>query len=238
MWVKICGNTNLEDARLAADLGADAVGFVFASSPRQVTPSQVARITPHLPESLERVGVFPAWSASQIADAVREASLTTVQLHGAIEPGLMETLQNGFQGNLRIIPVVHWTIDLEPSSDPDVADSSTADKKVRGQLHQLGRAQATNRILIDSKIGGVTGGTGIPFDWKAAQAVFLHTNPQMRLILAGGLTPYNLAEAIDRLQPWGVDVSSGVEASVGRKDPEKVASFIRQARLGGRTPVR
>lgn len=226
MWVKICGNTNLEDAKLAADLGADAVGFVFAPSVRQVTPAQVAQITLHLPESIERVGVFPAWPADQIAAAVREASLTTVQLHGGADLKLMETLQNSFQGSLRIIPVVHWTIHFAPS-----IDHGEAGTEVREQLHRLEQqARTANRVLIDSRIGGITGGTGTPFDWKAAQSVFRSGNAEMKLILAGGLNPQNVTEAIDCLQPWGVDVSSGVEARAGRKDPEKVALFLQRAR--------
>jgi len=82
MWIKICGNTNLDDAQLAAELGADAVGFVFAPSPRQVTAVQVAQITPYLPEGVESVGVFPALAAEEIADAALESGLNAVQLHG------------------------------------------------------------------------------------------------------------------------------------------------------------
>jgi phosphoribosylanthranilate isomerase len=226
MWVKICGNTNLEDATLAAELGADAVGFVFAPSVRQVTPSQVAQITPHLPHSLERVGVFPAWSSQQIAAAVREAGLTTAQLHGGIDLDLVHALEDSFGGELRIIQTIHWTVDSSHA-----ANGLSTETKVRAQLHQLaGHATIANRVLIDSKVGAATGGTGIPFDWEAAQGVFASENAGIRLILAGGLNPQNIAEAISRVQPWGVDVSSGVEASAGRKDPEKLASFIQEAR--------
>src|SRR5881275_647063 len=92
MWIKICANTSLEDAQLAAQLGADAVGFVFASSPRQVTAAEVSRITPHLPEGLECVGVFPALEAQQIAGIAQECGLTTVQLHGGVNLELVRQL--------------------------------------------------------------------------------------------------------------------------------------------------
>jgi phosphoribosylanthranilate isomerase len=226
MWVKICGNTNLEDAQLAAELGADAVGFVFAPSVRQVTPSQVARITPYLPQSLERVGVFPAWPWQQIAATVREAGLTTVQLHSSLDLDLMQALEKNFEGALRIIQTVHWTVGADHPTD--IASA------VREQLHQLGNhTTALDRVLIDSKVGAATGGTGTPFDWEAARSVFASENDEnkdFKLILAGGLNPKNVAGAISQLQPWGVDVSSGVEASAGRKDPKKVAAFIQEAR--------
>src|SRR5450631_152443 len=98
MWVKICGNTNLEDAALAAELGADAVGFVFAESKRQVTAAQVAAITPHLPEGVERVGVFYSRDVEEIAATVAEAGLTAVQLHGGLDEGLIDVLARKFDG--------------------------------------------------------------------------------------------------------------------------------------------
>jgi phosphoribosylanthranilate isomerase len=223
MWVKICGNTNLEDAQLAAELGADAVGFVFAPSVRQVTPAQVAQITPHLPELLERVGVFPAWPRQQIAAAVREAGLTTAQLHGGIDLDLTHALEDDFGDDLRIVQTVHWVVGTD--------HSASAESEVRNQINHLEiNVPRATRVLVDSKVGAATGGTGIPFDWEAARSVFANENGRIKLILAGGLNPQNVAEAISRLQPWGVDVSSGVEASAGRKDPEKIALFIREAR--------
>ena len=95
MWIKICGNTNLADAQLAATLGADAVGFVFAPSKRQVTAAEVARITPHLPAHIERVGVFPALSAEGIAQHAQQAGLTAVQLHGGVDLALLQQLHLG-----------------------------------------------------------------------------------------------------------------------------------------------
>ena len=110
MWIKICGNTNLEDASLAAQLGADAIGFVFAASPRQVTPAQVAAITPHLPAHVERVGVFHSHDAGQIASIARDAGLTAVQLHGTLDESLAQRLAEIFKGSVRIIQTLHWPV--------------------------------------------------------------------------------------------------------------------------------
>jgi phosphoribosylanthranilate isomerase len=223
MWVKICGNTNLEDARLAVELGADAVGFVFAPSMRQVTALEVAKITPHLPKSLERVGVFPAWTQQQIAAAVREAGLTTAQLHGGVDLDLVHALEDEFGDELRIIQTVHWTV--------GTGDAASTESSVREQMQSLGSRRPTaDRILIDSRVGDAVGGTGKSFDWEAARSLFTSESDGLKLVLAGGLKPGNIAEAIRRLQPWGVDVSSGVEASAGQKDPEKVALFIQRAK--------
>jgi phosphoribosylanthranilate isomerase len=224
MWVKICANTNLDDAQLAAELGADAVGFVFAPSMRQVTTAQVARITPHLPEELERVGVFAGWDANQIAAAVEQAGLTTVQLHGGFDAALLRGLSKRFEGRIRLIQTVHWVI---AESGPA---REQAEAQVRGHMLHIKESGMADRVLVDSKIGAAAGGTGVAFDWKAARGLFSSASPS-RLILAGGLTPVNVAEAIVQLEPWGVDVASGVEASPGRKDAAKVAALIRAAKL-------
>jgi phosphoribosylanthranilate isomerase len=226
VWVKICGNTNLEDTLLAAELGADAVGFVFAPSVRQVTAAQVAQITPYLPESLESVGVFPAWSAEQISAAVREAGLTTAQLHGGVDLELVQSLRESFGSDLRIIQTVHWSVEAA-----DAADS------VRNELENIATSGLAESALVDSKVGSALGGTGTSFDWAAAHNIFAEQTIRLNLILAGGLRPENVAEAIDRLQPWGVDVASGVEARAGQKDPEKMAKFIANAKIPRKRPL-
>jgi phosphoribosylanthranilate isomerase len=220
MWIKICANTSLEDAQLAAELGADAVGFVFAPSARQVTAADVSHITPHLPEGVECVGVFPALPAQEIATAAQEAGLNTVQLHGGVSLELVRQLDEIFNGQVRLIQTVHWDIDGEGASAAAVAR----------QLREISADGIVNRVLIDSKVGAATGGTGVSFDWKAARSALADAANGLKLIVAGGLNQDNVAEAIRGLAPWGVDVASGVEQSPGRKDPEKLSAFIRAAR--------
>jgi phosphoribosylanthranilate isomerase len=220
MWIKICANTNLDDAQLAAELGADAVGFVFAESPRQVTAAQVAQITPHLPEGLECVGVFPALKAEEIANAAQESGLTAVQLHGGVSLELVRQLDEIFNGQIKLIQTVHWQVDNGDANAAVLAQ----------QLREIAATELVNRVLIDSKVGSATGGTGVSFDWNAARAALSDAGAGLKLIVAGGLKPDNVADAIHRLNPWGVDVASGVEAEPGRKSPEKLAAFIRAAR--------
>ena len=108
LWIKICGNTSLEDAMLAPEAGADALGFVFAPSPRQVTPQQVAAITPHLPAELEKIGVFVDASFTEIASIVEQCGLTGVQLHAAAQETVAARLRDRFGAPLRILQVVHF----------------------------------------------------------------------------------------------------------------------------------
>jgi phosphoribosylanthranilate isomerase len=225
MWIKICGNTNLDDAQMAAALGADAVGFVFAPSVRRVTPAEVALITPHLPATIERIGVFPAVTpddagAEEIARAAQQAGLTAMQLHGGVSLPLLQRLHELLAGRIKIVQTVHWLVNAATDNGASVSH----------QLNEISEQGIAERVLIDSKVGLATGGTGISFDWDAARSVFAHPAGELRLIVAGGLRPDNVAEAIRRLNPWGVDVSSGVEAMPGRKSPEKLAAFISNAR--------
>jgi phosphoribosylanthranilate isomerase len=219
MWIKICGNTNLDDAQLAAELGADAVGFVFAPSTRQVTAAQVAQITPHLPENVESVGVFPALEAEQIADAALESGLNAVQLHGGVSLELVRKLDEIFNGQVKLIQTVHW----------QVGDDASA-AVVAQHLKAITADGLVDRVLIDSKVGAALGGTGVSFDWNAARSVLIEAGAGLKLIVAGGLQQDNVADAILRLAPWGVDVASGVEESPGRKSPEKLAAFIQATR--------
>ena len=217
MWIKICGNTSLEDALLAVSAGADAVGFVFAESPRRVAPSQVRAITPHLPQTVEKYGVFVDPTLEQVVAAVTECGLTGVQLHTSPDATLAHKLREHFarmpaHGRVGILRVVHYADDLET------------------QLHGLSRDHAVDAVLIDSRTAKAVGGTGLAFNWQAAQGSFFRNAPHLRLIAAGGLNPDNVADAIDTLQPWGIDVVTGVEAAPGRKDPAKVRAFIHNAR--------
>jgi phosphoribosylanthranilate isomerase len=214
LWIKICANTSLDDARLAVDAGADAVGFVFAPSPRQVTVAQVAVITPHLPDSVEKIGVFVDASLDEIEDAVRVCGLTGVQLHSDVGPDAPVFLRDRLSAKLHIIRVVHFGSCLAEEAASLVRDANV------------------DSVLVDSRTATLLGGTGLTFDWQSAsESVFRNGGlRQGRLIAAGGLDPANVAEAIATMRPWGVDVASGVEAAPGRKDPKKVTSFIVNAR--------
>ena len=215
MWVKICANTNAEDALAAVEFGADAVGFVFAASSRQVTAAQVKAITPLLPVGVERVGVFYGGDADEIGAAATEAGLTAVQLHGGLDRELARQLRDKFS----IIQTLHWTLGEDEESAARLGD----------QLRQIAAEETDARILIDTKAGDASGGTGRSFDWAKAREV-LASEPALRIIVAGGLKPENIAEAIRQLKPWGVDVASGVESEPGKKDRLKLKAFIENAR--------
>ena len=211
MWVKICGTTNLEDAQLAIDAGADAIGFVFGPSKRTVTAEQVGAITRELPQPVDRVGVFVNEPQDRVAEAVHVAGLTGVQLQGD-EPAEYVTALRRL--NLLLLIKTVWAGNsLDTLAERIVAARSVAD-----------------RILLDS--GSVTqrGGTGNRFDWNDVAGRLSRMDSPARLIVAGGLNPSKVATAITLLRPWGVDVASGVEREPGKKDPQKVQAFVAAAR--------
>jgi phosphoribosylanthranilate isomerase len=217
-WAKICGNTSAEDALLAVELGADALGFVFAESKRRVTPAQVAAITPRLPRHVERVGVVYSRDAAEIAAIVEEAGLTAVQLHGGVDLLLVDKLRNRVGDEIGIIQTLHWVVGTDSS------------ERMGAELREIAAAKTIDRVLVDSRVGNAGGGTGVSFDWNAARSVLRQSGEGLKIIVAGGLRPENVAEAIQELEPWGVDVVSGVEASPGLKDSEKLAAFLRIAK--------
>jgi phosphoribosylanthranilate isomerase len=205
MFVKICGITNEDDALLAVALGADAVGFVFAPSPRQIAPQQAYDITRRLPPEILTVGVFRDEHPTRILDIVHRSGVRAAQLHGHESPEVVaEVAQH-----------VRWVIKAVAAGSPEVRDV---------------RRYPTDMILVDAP----TPGSGTVFDWSLVDDV----PDGVRLILAGGLTPENVGRAIERVQPWGVDVSSGVERSPGRKDPLKLKSFMSAARAASPAPYR
>ena len=221
MWVKICANTSLEDAALAASLGADALGFVFADSRRQVTPGEVAAITPRLPASVERIGVFDRHTPREIIEIVQSSGLSGVQLHGALDLVALGALRSGLGPSASIIQTLHWSLDADP---PDRIAN------LHRQLGDLLADGSTDRVLIDSSLGATSGGNGIAFDWGEAAEVLRPVSKRLHLIVAGGLRPENVREAIGQLTPWGVDVATGVELSPGRKSPQKLQAFLEVSR--------
>lgn len=197
MFIKICGTTSAEDALLAVSLGADALGFIFAESKRQVDVTTVAQILPQLPAETIAVGVFRNESAEHILDIVKATGLRGVQLHGSEGPEVAQALRD----------IVPFLVQVFTADDPRLA-----------QLDDY----PIDAVLLDSP----TPGSGESFDWSQVADL-----PQRRrVILAGGLNPANVAEAVERVRPWGVDAVSGLEASPGRKDPAALAAFITSAR--------
>ena len=230
MWVKICGNTNLPDAEAAINAGADALGFVFAPSPRQVTAQQVRAITNRLPVRVERYGVFVDAQFEEIVATVDQAGLSGIQLHSAGDPSLATRLRehfsavslaNGRRRRLGLLQVLHSSPESDPEGSPEMLDQ---------QLEKLRGDHSVDAILIDARSASAPGGTGVRFDWARASGAFIASAPHLRLIAAGGLAPDNIAEAIALLRPWGVDVVTGVEVSPGHKDTAKVREFIQRAR--------
>lgn len=212
LWIKICGTTSLADAELAVEAVADAIGFVFAPSPRQVTPEQVASITSKLPQSAEKIGVFTDSAFDEIFATILTAGLTGVQLHFDAPLDLTAQLREQFGSGLRILRVVRFHAE-SPAAAPTLFDDPNADA-----------------ILVDSCSKTGAGGTGRTYDWDLAAETVFRAGAARKLIAAGGLTAANVADAIGRLNPWGVDVASGVESAPGRKDPAALRAFIASAR--------
>jgi len=219
MWVKICANTNLEDARLAAELGADAVGFVFAESKRQVNAEQVAAITRELPPSVAKVGVFTSTDVDEILQAANTAGLTAIQLHSDFDPDLVDAIVAGSKGMLRVLQVI------------DVPEEASA-AKLESALRTTLEHPYVEAALLDASHGGMSGGTGKTFDWAATAAMVRRVQAETgsRVIVAGGLRAENVVDAISAFHPWGVDVASGVEATPGKKDVARLKGFLAASR--------
>jgi len=208
MWVKICGNTNLEDALAAVDAGADALGFVFADSPRRVEPAVVNRIARAVPEGIEKVGVFVNESAERIRQIVEEAGLTAAQLHG--DEGTEFARGIAF-GGLKVFKAIPVRSGFE------------------ARMIAFAEKGGVDAVLLDSATA-LRGGAGTNFDWHAVAQYMPAYGGEIRVIVAGGLTPLNVSHAISILRPWGVDVASGVERDPGKKDHQKVWEFVKAAK--------
>ena len=198
MLIKICGTTSEDDALLAVAMGANAIGFIFAPSPRQVPPQRVADIVKRLPrEDLLTVGVFRDDAPQRVVEVTYAAGLHAAQLHGRETPEETRWVRQR-------IPMV---IKALPAGDPRVARAGD---------------YGADAILLDA----ANPGSGQLFDWALAGDL-----PEgQRLMIAGGLHAGNVAAAVGRVKPWGVDVVSGVELSPGLKDPMKLKAFVQAAR--------
>jgi phosphoribosylanthranilate isomerase len=215
-WVKICGITNVEDARVAVEAGADALGFVFYSkSPRVVAVETVREIIARVPEPIEKVGVFADDETEQIQRVVADTGINAVQLHGTRS-------QQFVLGDARSAS--------SPLSESKLIPVLPGDSLKGEALVHLPRRNKIFALMLDAQVNGITGGTGTTFDWQASREMVQMISLQLPVIVAGGLNPGNVAQAIRLLQPFGVDVSSGVEAKPGKKDPEKVRAFLQAVR--------
>ncbi len=204
--VKICGITRIEDAQAAVDAGADAIGLVFyPPSPRHVELEQAARIVASLPPFVTTVGLFVNADSETIAGAVAACGLDLIQFHGNECPDYCA--RHGRP----------WIRALRMKDDIDLAA-------------EAGRFSGARGLLLDAYRPGVPGGTGETFDWARIPAALAG-----RIVLAGGLTPDNVEQAVRQVRPWAVDVSGGVESEPGIKDADKIARFIEAVRRGDET---
>lgn len=200
--IKICGITNAEDAECAARCGADALGFVFAESPRRVEPSRARAILAEVEPFITGVGVFVNSTLAEVRDTLATTGCTVAQLHGEEGAGLLDSLVP-----FAAMKVFHVRDQLDEQ-----------------QLLPFRRARA---ILLDTFVPGRSGGTGQQFDHRLVADLIQRG---WRIVIAGGLTPDNVYDVVRTVRPYGVDVSSGVEAAPGRKDHHMIEDFVAAVR--------
>ncbi len=234
MFVKICGTTNLPDAELAVELGADALGFIFAPSKRHVTLEEAASITRFLPSHVERVGVFGAPEAEEIARTVRDAHLHAAQMHWRYDATAVGAVRAAVGDRIRLWQVVGFEVDPR--------DQEEAERDFTQRLRAAMLDGRLSVVLLDAVKGGASGGLGETFSWgragailnsarmAAAQAEQARGVALPRIMLAGGLNAENVQEAVAAIRPSGVDVVSGVEARPGVKSQDRMRSFTEAAR--------
>lgn len=202
--IKICGLTNIEDALLSVREGAHALGFIFAPSPRRVTQEQVRGIAEAIPPFVTKVGVFVDHTPQEILEIMTHARLNLIQLHG--EYSVEECAK---------LSELHEVVKVFRVADHTV---------IEAMKPYVGKVQA---FLLDTYHKGLYGGTGETFNWKIALEAKKLGVP---IILSGGLTPGNVLEAVKAVNPYAIDISSGVEQSPGKKDPEKIKLLFKALR--------
>lgn len=206
--IKICGITNLEDALLAIDAGADFLGFVNArKSPRYLSPEKINHIVSSLPSKAPTVMVTHSQSLDEILDAFQKSETDMVQVHAPLEIGDYKKIKEIAK------TIANISIPFTIASPTD---------ELIGRVEEL--SKICDFILFDTKLGGQIGGTGETFHWNVARE--LKDYSEKPVFLAGGLTPSNISLAIREVDPYAVDVSSGVELSPGKKDPARVKDFV------------
>jgi phosphoribosylanthranilate isomerase len=218
IWVKVCGTTSLHDARMSVAAGANALGFIFAPSPRRVEVSEAAGIVVALADEVESIGVFVNESPTTVAEVASRVGLSGVQLHGDEAAAQMTEFRRTL-GQRKIIKTLTVS-NLRSNHNSKLED-------------YLDAHESLDAILLDSGSAQQRGGTGVPFDWEDAAGIASRIRDRMPLIVAGGLNSGNVARAIELFQPWGVDVVSGVESAPGTKDETKLREFMSAVRQHG-----
>lgn len=216
LWVKICGIRDVDTAQIAVDAGANALGLNFYSkSVRCITVETAADIVDSLPETITPVGLFVNHTIAQIEHVMEGANLETLQLHGDEKPEFLAEIADNHPD---------WNIIWARRVNEDDIDDVEEDLR---ECESLGVKLFA--CLLDPKVDGAYGGTGETLSWKLVARQYDQAK-YPPLILAGGLTPENVTEAVDSVKPWGVDVASGVEIETGVKDEELIKEFVDNAR--------
>ena len=202
VFTKVCGITNPGDARVAVDAGADAIGLIFAESPRKVTLKEARKVSVGLPENILKVGVFVDAEPGEVLQIAREVGLDLAQLHGDETPETVAAIRNAGLPVMKALRV--------------------RNTEALGALERY----EVDLFMLDAWSARARGGTGETFDWGLAKSVKGRGN----IVVSGGLTPENVREAVEFFEPYGVDASSSLEERPGKKSGERVRRFVRAAK--------
>jgi phosphoribosylanthranilate isomerase len=202
VFTKVCGITNPGDARVAVDAGADAIGLIFAESPRKVSLEEARKVSIALPENILKVGVFVDAEPGEVLQIAREVGLDLAQLHGDETPEMVAAIRNAGLPVMKALRV--------------------RNTEALGALERY----EVDLFMLDAWSARARGGTGETFDWGLAKSVKGRGN----IVVSGGLTPENVREAVEFFEPYGVDASSSLEERPGKKSGERVRRFVRAAK--------
>jgi phosphoribosylanthranilate isomerase len=202
VFTKVCGITNTGDARVAVDAGADAIGLIFAESPRKVSLEEARKVSIALPENILKVGVFVDAEPGEVLQIAREVGLDLAQLHGDETPETVAAIRNAGLPVMKALRV--------------------RNTEALGALERY----EVDLFMLDAWSARARGGTGETFDWGLAKSVKGRGN----IVVSGGLTPENVREAVEFFEPYGVDASSSLEEKPGKKSGERVRRFVRAAK--------
>lgn len=225
-WVKICGTTSAEDAIAAVNAGVNALGFIFAPSPRRIQPVEARNIVAQLPATVQRVGVFVNETPQRIREVSTMVGLSVVQLHGDEGPDYIRDLWRE-----RELLSLAERGPAQRKRPTRVFKVVKMDEGAEETLHRfVDTPDLVDGIFLESAVSSLRGGSGQPFDWDKTAALLKKFDGKTRFVVAGGLRPENVGDAIRTLRPWGVDVCTGVEKYPGVKNSEAMRAFVQKAR--------